>query len=761
MHRMNAHESPSQSTRAHRVLAVFFFVAAFVGGMSPVLSQKAYAVLPTTDYVDLPFDVKATVDQSVQTTTSVKTWLQDALKQVARGLAMQTLRKFTVETVNWINQGNDGKPLYVTNTGEFFDSIADEQVKVFTNKIGYDPVKYPYAKDFLQYYITNYTRQKLDPLATNSYTLPNSCATNFSWSCWNATANNTANNPFGAFFEASRKLDQSITDAVSKADKEVSSAGGFLAMKTCEVFQPAPAVVPETYTDTSLGSINSSGGLSNSNPGGFEIDDTGMVVIDSNTASGGVTGGSEGSGGSANAGGSNQINTGPVNGPTIAGSGSTQTNSSAASPCLKYRTSTPGTVVGDRITTALSSGTRQNELAAALGSSVSAIFDALYNRFVGEGLNSLSTELFSSITGQQEQNMWNYYGQSLGTIQSSNTTIALSDWASGPDVIVDLNQALGVPYAPGGKVPNPSSISLTNDEAAVYKSITETVKSYPAALQKLDECLPGPDFGWEARFNEALNEEASKIDKKIGASDNDNADAALDELRGIRQRVDLAIIRMRGRMLTANIPSAVEIYDTIMVESQKASQFKSNYEKYLDKLTTQRRLENLRESFISNETDLATILGQYQALLPKVSTNESLLAAQAEKAEYDLGLERIADMKAICESESQEMAAAHPLPTTNSLYDGFHGVLYEIEEDNPYFVEGTPNYPAHYYYYCKSIINDCPDASDGAGDNDDITVVPPDSSCITLDNVFKERNFELSCFDFYESDPSDYFLGAN
>jgi hypothetical protein len=787
------------------VIAIFFLIPT---------AQKVSAQFAVTAPVLETLTTKSNIDSSIQTTITTKEWLQTAMQQVAKGLAMQVLKKFTQETVNWINQGNDGKPLYVTNTGDFFDSIADEQVKILTNKIGYDPVNHPFGKDFLQYYITAYARKKLDPLATNTYTLPNSCATNFSWSCWNARVSNSANNPFGAFFETSRAIDQKINTAVSIADKEVSAAGGFLAVTTCELFQQPPTVPQETVTTTPGLTPSAGSGLGALQQSGLIYDEFGQpVVLGENPNANTNTGTNTGNTNTTNTGSTDPSTGQPNNQPQVMGPGSTSTTGAGEAPCAKYRNSTPGTVVGNQITTALSSGQRQNELAAALGSSVSAVFDALYNRFIGgeNGLLGLATnELNDVLDGSSQQDTFNYYGVTLG---QNNTTSALdaSDWASGPDIIVDLNQVLGVPYTDGTTPEGPSSIDLTAQESTTYKEVTDILRQYPVALNHLDKCLPGPDYGWEARFNETLQEEAAKIDKKIARKDDENerAEAAADELAGIKRRVDLAILSIRDKMLSENIPSALTIYDTVNANAQKSLKFNEYYEKYLEKKTTLKRLEILKAQYAAG-ADIIPIMTQYQVLKPVVSRNDTLAQAESEKADVGVQLAEIQSLTTTCIAERNTIASSvNPDYQINSYNDGFNSWYYDIQEDNPFYptrynvgglsfaaiVAGGPitpiiaagiylnnqnsipaiippdfpiytpihqqnnnaNYPAHMYAYCKSVIDHCPDAS---GDADVPTNVGPDyGACITLNDVFKNRNFEVSCFDFYNSNTADYIIG--
>lgn len=107
-----------------------------------------------------------------QATKDVKTQLKDdskaqkvaeCMKGIAYAAAKQVLAKLTARTVNWINSGYQGNPLYVQDEGSFLKSIWDEQ-----NQQWMDELKnfktYPYGRDFLKSYLTNVTQSASDTL---------------------------------------------------------------------------------------------------------------------------------------------------------------------------------------------------------------------------------------------------------------------------------------------------------------------------------------------------------------------------------------------------------------------------------------------------------------------------------------------------------------------------------------------------------------------------------------------------------------------
>jgi len=824
------------------MLIMTFIVPSFL------IPQKAKATgAPVFDAGTITALASLHVQEAPQTTEAVRSMTTEILRKVGQAAAVVLLKKFTQETVNWINQGNDGKPLYLTDSKSFFESVADEQIKLFTAQIGFDPQNHPYGKDFLTGYIQTYVAKKLNPLITNNYTLPATCASSFSWQCWEGQVSNPANNPFGDFIQKSKVLNNEIDRAISTIDRELSSSGGFLSVKICEAFQPEPTMSQEEYTDTTPGNIpGSTSGMGSIDNQQNQLDDL-INGTNTGTNSNGSQNINQGLTTTGNT--SNQSTTSGLNNSNI---------SSANSPCAKWRTQTPGSIVGSQITSALSSGQEQKVLATALGNSVSAVFDALYNRFIADGLNNASSELFGLISDQDQADMWHYYGNELGgPITNESPTGEFSNWANGPDFIVDIYEELGLPYPDGtfsgteGDLGGPdysnvykpvlisglgstgvglqgtentgntgvglegvgntgstistvenlfntsdlinptalvvknlasvqvpekiSSIELARQESLLYKESSDIIKAFPEALYRLDRCLPGPDYGWENRFREALADETNRFQTKLSLrnEDNEKAQSASVELRGIGYRVDLAILAIRDRMLGTSIPSSVEIFDSINSKIKYSTKYKEIYGEYLERKITQKRLEVIRDLLKNGEISVNEAIYRYTQLYISIPTQDSLFKAAEYRETLGTELNEISKLKDKCVSEINDIKIAHPIlpdggtrsdgseippgETGFSYWDGFHNIRYDLEEDNPYHWAGYRTYPAHMWFYCKSIINSCPEAS---GSNTGITEVPAGSTCITLDNVFKQKNFELACHDFYQSNSAEYFFGS-
>src|SRR3990167_52156 len=53
------------------------------------------------------------------------------LDSIATIVAKNIIKKLTAQTVNWINSGFKGNPAYVTNPGQFFLDIGDNEASRF------------------------------------------------------------------------------------------------------------------------------------------------------------------------------------------------------------------------------------------------------------------------------------------------------------------------------------------------------------------------------------------------------------------------------------------------------------------------------------------------------------------------------------------------------------------------------------------------------------------------------------------------------
>ena len=99
---------------------------------------------------------------------SVKAVLTEIWKQAMMALARKLLARFTQNTVNWINSGFHGNPLYLENPKSFFKDIVKYEVRNIVDTFGYDSLRFPFGRSFALNTIDAYKRQLTD---NASYTL--------------------------------------------------------------------------------------------------------------------------------------------------------------------------------------------------------------------------------------------------------------------------------------------------------------------------------------------------------------------------------------------------------------------------------------------------------------------------------------------------------------------------------------------------------------------------------------------------------------
>ena len=188
---------------------------------------------------------KSAAADAASNTTAV----QKACWQTVEKAAAQTILKaITKETVNWINHGFHGSPLYIQDTGSFLKGIRKQAIGDFTTTIGFDDKKYPFGKTVAQMLVqqTNsyfeqsaqYSLDKVIAQQTPGATSQD-FQVNFANGGWDAFAGQfqEQNNPFGFNMGAQSTIANRISDTnyspAQDIKDQIQRSGGFLDDKTC------------------------------------------------------------------------------------------------------------------------------------------------------------------------------------------------------------------------------------------------------------------------------------------------------------------------------------------------------------------------------------------------------------------------------------------------------------------------------------------------------------------------------------------------
>ena len=196
---------------------------------------------------DIAKNTKKTNEETKTLTKKETCW--DAIMYNVARLA---IKKFTVSTVRWINNGfdNDHKPFYM-DPESFFNDMWDNELEGFTTDLtGLDENLFPFAKDAAKNILESY-QQKFEDNA--KFTLgevitggdTKGFSADFELGGWGGFERmlEPQNNPIGFKFMAAKKFKDSTTGLSNPLDPinskwnswrdEFMASGGFFSQKMC------------------------------------------------------------------------------------------------------------------------------------------------------------------------------------------------------------------------------------------------------------------------------------------------------------------------------------------------------------------------------------------------------------------------------------------------------------------------------------------------------------------------------------------------
>jgi hypothetical protein len=408
-------------------------------GVEPTALQKAIVAIGLCKEVQYTKDEQSAIEKSETNRRLAATELREkCFNGLAYTLAKNQLTSMTKETVNWINSGFNGNPMYVQNITSLTNSI---EKNIIDNAIIFGADKaFPYGESFRNTAIQNYRTQGIlnspvdfmDSLTsdlgafitdTKSYTntdfakktIParqraidsmETYSNDFStggWDAWNALTQRDQNNPLGFTMMASQIIADRIDQQVNVTKDEVQQNGGFLNQKICTMWAQyddnEKPIQKETGNNLFSGFTTSSGIKTS------DVKEKIQVTLE------------------------NKVN--------------------KNDKCISWKTVTPGSIIKDQMTNYMNSPTRQLEMVDSMNEGLNGLFTKLIDNFRNEGLFGLSQDGQSSFDP-----MSNYGVGGYGINDGGNYgyEAAYYDDASGYsknkpyDVDFDLTRDLGNTY---------------------------------------------------------------------------------------------------------------------------------------------------------------------------------------------------------------------------------------------------------------------------------------------------------------------------
>jgi len=311
---------------------------------------------------------------------------------LAYTLAKNQLTSMTRETLNWINTGFNGNPLYVQNIRSLTNSIErnviETGIQVLANGV------FPYSGDFNRTIIQSYNggamngaenfllslQSDLSAFLTDkdSYGLGNTnqtlnakaraindnnrFANDFSvggWDGWMALTQRENNNPLGFTMQAAQYLADRIDQQAGETKDEISQGGGFMSQKECITYNDEELIDLNKERDsvTEAAAIQCEDETVDYNDGAESDCEYSLAALDMLDS---------------------RI-------------------SSFVRKCTNWRVTTPGSIIKEKLSAYINSPERQLEMADTINKSLSSLFTKLIENFRSEGLFGLSQDKYSAV----------------------------------------------------------------------------------------------------------------------------------------------------------------------------------------------------------------------------------------------------------------------------------------------------------------------------------------------------------------------------
>ena len=350
--------------------------------------------------------------------------------------------------------------------------------------------------------------------------------------------------------------------------------------------------------------------------------------------------------------------------------------------------------------TSLTSGKKLTELQAALGGSLSAVFDALLNKFLGDGLNALA----SKVNPQPPADNWDYYGNTLGSPSTNerdafsgpDQEVILGEFkkaVSGRTIIKDTTGAIvkeeigdtgNGEYIPGGIANTKAELDLMDNNNPDNLGITQFFALSWPKMRELDICLPGPDLGWETRLDEERDRNSKKFQEKLSDSNGETAAKAQLADKELKFAVESFKDWIKTKMIT-ELPGGITYIDAVEEIEDFVTQAKDLTDKRRNKAQALARLRAIELSLVSfstqpapgaqEEKDLVAIKKQYDAIFPSIS---NVFSIEDTRAELDIAKDRFSNLnKLVAQCTTERVQKRWTIPTGNwgdTLLNGFKSI---------------------------------------------------------------------------------------
>lgn len=483
--------------------------------------------LPTHAVFGLGDTVTDPVTNSQEIVATIKEYALDTLVPMLLGIITEKISNKIFNKANGGASGDSAQPSYIENFGKYFSDLQMGQIDKFVTDLGVS--NNPFATDIAQSLIRNVQRGgdglsgfNLDTVIGSNWKDFSKDASVGGWDGFLALSN-PANTNIGSALLAKQDLANKIETEIENEKTKLTSPGtkpqGKCNMDFTKYKDQISGIKDKRDQLNALNTAtNAQSNVSVPTPKDLANQipepENSEVDFDPNEVAAGLKG-------------------------DIASSSFAAAEDYGG--CLDELINNPVGLVESGLDTAISAAQQKLSQGDELGELIGGALLQMASTFIKAGLSSLQADFKSKkdkVGGPEQLVAKN--GQNI-------------PWTNVPNTIVNMPEEF------------PGAIESTKSEVDAMINYIETLtfagdndRSFVTAVTKLDQCVPGPDYGFKKRFNAYVSKQTKKLDKRKNKGKSEKRTLKNIVYDNILESTDAAKVSMNLATLdsTSNIPGA-------------------------------------------------------------------------------------------------------------------------------------------------------------------------------------------------------------
>src|SRR3989344_1336212 len=166
-----------------------------------------------------------------------------ALDTIAWAIKDKIIREIVNATVTWINSGFQGSPAYITDFEGFLTDVGDDITGIIITETGLNFLCDPFALD-IRLALENQFMEGddldcklsdvIDNIGGSIEDISNTMGEKWDWGAWVQITQNTSNNPFSSYIDATVRIQNTIFEKEQEQSTQIQWADGYISIPFCE-----------------------------------------------------------------------------------------------------------------------------------------------------------------------------------------------------------------------------------------------------------------------------------------------------------------------------------------------------------------------------------------------------------------------------------------------------------------------------------------------------------------------------------------------